>query len=1112
MRAAYLAWLLSQELKKGSMTMKILKRALSLFIVGLFIFTAFAVIQLGGNQAQVSPSASSSFTFPYQYGTPTVPSDVGVQGRSGSGNISLLGPQTVQGPNGHLGPVNITQAGSFTVVNSTVEVQVLNGTKNPAFSSPAVGDTVSLKNMTTGSTISATTNSNGYVNVSATEGWYVLHINQNKNTFINFTQEIDITTTHTFLTRYMMPVSNATTAINNGGSATVYLSPNSILWQQQGILMPQITISLYNQSGGNTFLGSVVTGSNGTAEFTGLNTAYSYYGYVDGYSQTATGVVYNMSNSNQNPFQPGAGTTHPSSSAMLASYNENTATVIGTGTFPVGASSGTEWGSTGVKEFKNGTVFFGSILAVPTGQNLSFVNDVVYFDGPDAGQSMGNISFQNSTIVFLTQSVMFTYFSHVSLIHTQVFGSVRGSAYGRNGFNFYNTVAKYSIFRYGTPPSIGVGWNGTYIDSLFEQSNISAASNPGTETGGVNFINDKFLNMTFGAYQYWNITNSIIEYSSMGSQISGESVVNNDTFILTSNTPWTSSSIIILSMSGGDISNSLFTYAYPYGVPQSTYWSDANEIVLDMGNIHFRSDIFNFGGVLHRTITISSSDVSFNNDYINTTYTLSQEISITSNTSSAIVNGNRFAIHQLGENLWMNNTTLDGVGNIQIATFTGNGSFNHDLFTGYLLGNAYSIFSLFSGVPTGYLSHIQFSNDTFGDVCYNSTVFYNLETKVYGPIGMEWLFDTNFNGQSKPVGALAFDYNTFLGMPFGPSSLFVSGGLLIGANGVTTYVNNTLFANSLSATHAPVSYENGTYYLAPYGADIAIGGGTNYITNNYFLNLNNETLPIIGSASTQGTGWNPTVKLDGNRFFYKPTPLESYVEPYGQYLPAQVTTAYHDHWLTGLPTQSTVTYEIPIDTNGTMTSTGPMLVSNISFQQVNVLSGGSAADGATPDVWSWSVAPDVNALSGTPTISYANGLVGGPQPNFIWKGYNYSESVEPTYIQVGVNSSKAPSIDLQFSGVPGIQYVVQIISHGSEIESFIENASSSGILNATYNPATMPLDPTFEVSPYVAPPPPYNPVQPNPPMNFFPAYIFYLLLATSAAGVAAGIYIMIRRR
>ena len=137
---------------------------------------------------------------------------------------------------------------------------------------------------------------------------------------------------------------------------------------------------------------------------------------------------------------------------------------------------------------------------------------------------------------------------------------------------------------------------------------------------------------------------------------------------------------------------------------------------------------------------------------------------------------------------------------------------------------------------------------------------------------------------------------------------------------------------------------------------------------------------------------------------------------------------------------------------------------------------------------------------------------GGPQPNFIWKGYNYSESVEPTYIKVGVNSSKAPSIDLQFSGVPGIKYLVQAFSRGSEFESFVENASSSGILNATYNPATMPLDPTFEVSPYVAPLPPYNPVQPTPPMNFFPAYVFVILLAASAAGVAVGVYIMIRRR
>ena len=47
------------------MTMKILKRALSLFIVGLFVFTAFAVIQSGGTDTASIHSVSPTSILPY---------------------------------------------------------------------------------------------------------------------------------------------------------------------------------------------------------------------------------------------------------------------------------------------------------------------------------------------------------------------------------------------------------------------------------------------------------------------------------------------------------------------------------------------------------------------------------------------------------------------------------------------------------------------------------------------------------------------------------------------------------------------------------------------------------------------------------------------------------------------------------------------------------------------------------------------------------------------------------------------------------------------------------------------------------------------------------------
>lgn len=110
------------------------------------------------------------------------------------------------------------------------------------------------------------------------------------------------------------------------------------------------------------------------------------------------------------------------------------------------------------------------------------------------------------------------------------------------------------------------------------------------------------------------------------------------------------------------------------------------------------------------------------------------------------------------------------------------------------------------------------------------------------------------------------------------------------------------------------------------------------------------------------------------------------------------------------------------------------------------------------------MAPDVNVSSGTPTISYANGLVGGPQPNFTWDGYKYTESVEPSYIQVGVNSANAPPVNLQFNGAPNTAYSVAMYDNGQLIDYTNVTSNANGVVTFTYNPATMPLDPVFQLT------------------------------------------------
>ena len=126
--------------------------------------------------------------------------------------------------------------------------------------------------------------------------------------------------------------------------------------------------------------------------------------------------------------------------------------------------------------------------------------------------------------------------------------------------------------------------------------------------------------------------------------------------------------------------------------------------------------------------------------------------------------------------------------------------------------------------------------------------------------------------------------------------------------------------------------------------------------------------------------------------------------------------------------------------------------------------------------------------------------------------YSYSFVImSPTEYSISTTSTLAPNVTLSFNLLAPGSYDVYMITNTSGTITAINNVSSTGTVSVTYDPATMPLDPVFEVLPSVAPPPPYHPVQPKPPSDFFPAYIFYILLAVSAVGVAIGVYILVRR-
>ena len=81
--------------------------------------------------------------------------------------------------------------------------------------------------------------------------------------------------------------------------------------------------------------------------------------------------------------------------------------------------------------------------------------------------------------------------------------------------------------------------------------------------------------------------------------------------------------------------------------------------------------------------------------------------------------------------------------------------------------------------------------------------------------------------------------------------------------------------------------------------------------------------------------------------------------------------------------------------------------------------------------------------------------------------------VEPSYIQIGVNSTKAPMINLQFNGAsPNTEYSIAMYDHGSLVSYTNVSSNAQGVVTFVYNPGTMPLDPIFALesfSPAIAP-------------------------------------------
>ena len=164
--------------------------------------------------------------------------------------------------------------------------------------------------------------------------------------------------------------------------------------------------------------------------------------------------------------------------------------------------------------------------------------------------------------------------------------------------------------------------------------------------------------------------------------------------------------------------------------------------------------------------------------------------------------------------------------------------------------------------------------------------------------------------------------------------------------------------------------------------------------------------------------------------------------------------------------------------------------------------------------------PGVFLKDNSVSIGYgiSNSLSSG---QFYFHNYAYNEKIlNPTSIVIGANSIHAPNVILSFKVSPGIYNVVMA---NDNMTSVINQTSPvNGYINVTYNPSTMPLDPTFSVEEVncIVPPAPAPPLPPGGPISvithpvkYFDYSIWTILMWVGIiAIIGAAVLFVVRRR
>lgn len=1024
-------------------------------------------------------AAALSFPFPFLYSAPVPPPTVGAQGHAGilpgvtpgpTSSLAALGAHSV-GPAGSSNPYAWITAATL----STLEVQVKNGTTSSSVAGQKVP--VAAENATTGAWVAGQTNTHGFVNLTLTEGYWYVFANSSSPSFESFVDQQDLASSSVSDVRYLLPSSWATVAVANCHSLpgtcvdAIWVSLTNEL---NALPTPQLDVELLNESSSGAVLDHSGALANGSVEFTEVNSAFSYEVQLVGLSQAQTGVKYWLETWASTSFSP---TAHTVEALPVYGTDSSTATITGSA-LPAG---GGPWSIAAPTTVSGGVLHLSSYPSYGGGASLTFAGTTVYVNSSQfAGASSLRVSAQNSTFILLAEGNWFQGTAQLLVNDSVLAGSAIGPSPARAGSEqLALAAASGSVFEWVSGAATYSDVGGTLSNCLLLNDTLTL----GVDTTGAR---NSFSSVTI---QGSNLTGQ--PGASSTADVFTGSYVNDSSF--QSESAWfnsTNSAFYLVPQEGGlesmgfgaargtllhvtledeDPPGVNFTSFYHHQAITSTTGFGADEYgwlefaLPKIGNVS--DSVFN---ISYPSLNVEFSAYSLSgwNDYLWTNYSIAELLQWNSlNPSTNPVKTGWLTLS--APYLYLNFTTFD-LATIDHVGAANGGEFEHDVWPYQIVGDLFQPWQLLGNATHPANSAYVYQDDVFGYVYYNSTVSEPIEKAIYSPGGSNWIQDMNLP-QPAPGGFINISQNTFESFGLGSGGNQVPSVITLGEQHVVAQVTGNLFENNPAYDLGPAAF--GRTYAPPYQEDVGICGGVSYLTGNWFLNLNNLSVPIgTNDRTCNNQGSDPAVTLSGNEFFYAPLPSQAGVLAGGPIEQDQVApgTPADPSWSYGGPLYSQATYVLPVGWNtSSFTVAGPQLVSNASLLQVDPQPQGRLGTGYENTSWSWSVAPDVSTASGTATVSFAAGGEGGPQPNFFWRGYNYSEDVEPTYAELGANSTRAPAVELTFSNlVPGATYSVTGYSPSTLAQLSIASsqASSLGTVTVTYSPSAGYLAEVFSVA------------------------------------------------